>query len=205
MAFTMIELVMVIIVLGILAALSLPRLERDLRQEAADSILSSIRYTQHLALTDNKHKFNRTDWQKSLWQMRFSAPGNWSYTIATNMDYNNNLDEDEAAIDPSNGRLMHNTAANASKDIFLTAKYGIDTIEFNDCAGQSASEANHIAFDNLGRLHRGVTQGATQNHATYVNNENCEITFNSPNFSSEFKIIIQQETGYAYIVGQSDS
>jgi len=45
-AFTMIELVLVIVVLGILAALAMPRLERDLRQEAKDNLLSAIRYTQ---------------------------------------------------------------------------------------------------------------------------------------------------------------
>jgi len=53
-AFTMIELILVIVVLGILAALAMPRVDRDSRQEAADNILSAIRYTQHLALMDNK-------------------------------------------------------------------------------------------------------------------------------------------------------
>lgn len=53
-AFTMIELVFVIVVLGILSALAMPRIDRDLRQEAKDNILSSIRYTQHLALIDEK-------------------------------------------------------------------------------------------------------------------------------------------------------
>lgn len=204
--FTMLEMVMAIVVLGILAALAMPRLDRDLRQEAADNILSSIRYTQHLALTDNKHKFDSTDWQKALWQIRFSqSDGDWGYTIATNMDYNNNLDEAEAAIDPSNGQLMHSSATNASPNIFLTKKYGINTITFNGCAGQSSSAAKHIAFDNLGRPHRGVTQGATNDYATYINNGNCQITFNSPAFDSSFIIEIKQETGYASIIGQLNS
>ncbi len=208
MAFTMLELVFVIIVLGILAALAIPRLDRDLRQEAADSILSSIRYTQHLALTDNKHRFNSKDWQKALWQIRFSqSNGNWSYTVATNMDYHTgtNLDKDEAAIDPSNGKLMHSTASNASPNVLLTKKYAINNITFNGCEGESASTANHIAFDNLGRPHRGVTQGATQNYATYINNDNCRITFASPAFDSSIIIEIKQETGYAHIVNQDDS
>lgn len=205
-AFTMIELVFIIVVLGILAALAMPRLDRDLKQEAADNILSSIRYTQHLALTDNKHKFNSTDWQKALWQIRFSpSNGEWSYTIATNMDYNNNLDESEAAVDPSNGQLMHSTATNASPNIRLTKKYGISTITFNGCAGDSASTAKHIAFDNLGRPHRGVTQGATNDYATYINNGDCQITFASPAFDSNLVIEIKRETGYAYIVGQPNS
>ena len=87
----------------------------------------------------------------------------------------------------------------------ITNKYGIDTIEFNNCSGQSNSTAKHIAFDHLGRLHRGVTQGATQNYVTYVNNNSCQITFNSPNFSSPFTIVIQKETGYAQIAGQTES
>ena len=201
MAFTMIELVFVIVVLGILAALAMPRLDRDIRQEAADNVLSAIRYTQHLALTDNKHKFNIHDWQKALWQIRFPTSGSGSYTIGTNMDYVNNIDINEAAIDPANGKIMHSTAANASPNIDITKKYGINSIIFNGCKGQSASSAKHIAFDNLGRPHRGVTQGATNTYATYVNNGNCQITFNSPAFNSSFTIEIKQETGYAFIVG----
>lgn len=208
MAFTMLELVFVIVVLGILAALAMPRLDRDLRQEAADNILSAIRYTQHLALTDNKHRFNNSDWQKALWQIRFPASGSGSYSIGTNMDYDTggtNIDADESAIDPSNGKLMHSSATNASPNIDITKKYGINSIVFKACAGQPASSAMHIAFDNLGRPHRGVTQGATNGYATYVNNGNCQITFNSPSFNSSFTIEIKQETGYAHVVGQDDS
>jgi len=40
-AFTLLELVFVILVLGILTALAIPRIDRDLRQEAADNILSA--------------------------------------------------------------------------------------------------------------------------------------------------------------------
>ncbi len=205
LAFTMLELVFVIVVLGILAALAMPRLDRDIRQEAADNILSSIRYTQHLALTDNKHKFDSHDWQKALWQIRFPTSGSGSYSIGTNMDYDTNIDADEAAIDPANGKIMHSTAANASPNIDITKKYGINSIIFNGCAGSSASSANHIAFDNLGRPHRGVTQGATNTYATYIKGGNCQITFNSPAFNSSFIIEIKQETGYAFIVGQPDS
>lgn len=57
--FTMLELVLVIVVIGILAALAIPRLERDLKQEAADTVLSNIRYTQHLALIDNINSINQ--------------------------------------------------------------------------------------------------------------------------------------------------
>ena len=38
-AFTMVEAVMVIVVMGVLAAVAMPRLESDRRQEAIDQIL----------------------------------------------------------------------------------------------------------------------------------------------------------------------
>lgn len=214
-AFTMIELVLAIVVLGILAALALPRIERDLRQEAGDNILSAIRYTQHLALTDNRHKFDNADWQKALWQIRFTGTSIISYTIGSNTDYappenGTSIDKDESAIDPINGKYMFNQNPtnpldDESSNIFITKKYGIDSVVFNDCKGEHNSAAKHIAFDNLGRPHRGVTAYATNDYETYINNGNCQITFSSPAFDSDLSIEINQETGYAFIVGQPDS
>lgn len=203
-AFTMLELVFVIVVLGILASLAMPRMERDLHQEAADNVLSAIRYTQHLALTDNKHKFNKRYWQKALWQIRFENDSGWAYVIASNRDLDANLDEDEAAIDAANGKLFYNDGNNASPNVFIEKLYGIDSIAFNDCSGTSNATSNHIAFDNLGRPHRGVF-AADYNYRTYVENKNCQITFSSPSFDSNFTIQIERETGYAFIVGQESS
>ncbi|MCF6244250.1 MAG: type II secretion system GspH family protein [Sulfurovum sp.] len=203
-AFTMLELVFVIVVLGILASLAMPRIDRDLKQEAADNVLSAIRYTQHLALTDNKHKYNEKDWLKSLWQIRFENDSGFAYIIASNSDLDANLDEDEAALDPANGKLFYNDGDHASPNVFIEKLYGIDTVTFNDCAGTSASNAKHIAFDNLGRPHRGVF-AATYDYKTYVKNKDCQITFSSDAFDSDFTIQINRETGYAFIVGQESS
>ena len=43
-AFTMIELIFVIVVVGILAAMIMPRLERNGAKEAATQLLTHIRY-----------------------------------------------------------------------------------------------------------------------------------------------------------------
>ena len=72
-AFTMLELVIVITVLGILAALAIPRMQRDLRQEAADNLVSAIRYTQHLAMMDDKTDPGNSMWQRRYWHIRFST------------------------------------------------------------------------------------------------------------------------------------
>ena len=52
-AFSMLELILVIVILGFIAALGLPRLENDPLREAADQLVRHIRYTQQLAMNDN--------------------------------------------------------------------------------------------------------------------------------------------------------
>lgn len=214
-AFTMLELVFVIVVLGILAALALPRMDRDLRQEAADNILSAIRYTQHLALNDDKTNPFGGNWQRALWQIRFTPSGStWSYTIGANTDYatgGTDIDKIEAAIDPINGQYMFNDNPtnplnDESPNIFITKKYGIDTITFNNCQGTQNTTANHIAFDHLGRPHRGVTNNGSNDYRTYVNTGDCTITFTFESSGiTPLVLNIAQETGYAHIVGQEDS
>ena len=219
-AFTMIELVFAIVVLGILAAMALPRLERDTRQEAGDNILSAIRYTQHLALMDNKIDNNNAagivNWHRAFWQIRFANNGGeWQYIIASNNNYDANLNKlTEAALDPVNGKYIYasnaNPATNESPNNFLTKKYGVKTVDFTACAGQTGSAVGgpgagikHIAFDYLGRLHRGVF-GATDNMSTLMHAD-CTIKFEFQDGSDDLFILIRKDTGYANIVDQNAS
>jgi prepilin-type N-terminal cleavage/methylation domain-containing protein len=208
-AFSMVELVLVIVVLGILAAVGLPRLERDLRQEAADNILSAIRYTQHLALIDDKTNPFDSSWQKLLWHIRFSTGGDnldYFYVIASNTDKNSQISQAETAIDPANGKYFYNQNGNhtvdsgESSNILIGKKYGIDSITF----GGGCNGHQHIAFDHLGRPHVGI-YSASNDYSTYMK-EDCNLTFSSSdNAFDPFSIIITKETGYAYIDGQPDS
>ncbi|HQR73487.1 MAG TPA: type II secretion system protein [Sulfurovum sp.] len=211
-AFTMIELVFVIVVLGILAALALPRMERDIRQEAADNILSAIRYTQHLALNDDKTNPFDPVWQKTLWHIRFSldGAGRYFYTVASNMDHGTNVDQNETAIDPANGKYLYNEAGTAvidpdeSPNIFIGKLYGIDSVDFSNCqtiANNVTNASTHIAFDQLGRPHKGVFGVATNDYRT-VTKADCTITFGFQDGSDPLSIGIIKETGHAYIVGQ---
>ena len=214
--FSMIELVMVIVVLGILASMALPRLNRDLTEEAADSILSDIRYTQHLALMDNMHEHNDPKWQQKFWRIVFSTcdSGNKHYYMIgsdTNKGSANNafFAQPEAAIDPANGKAMfgNNTLCTTdggpavSDRIFITKKYGINSVSFKrGCTGKGGK---HLGFDNLGRPHYGFSQSTSPNYASYMT-ARCTMTFTLTNNDS-FSINIEPETGYAFIVDQNSS
>lgn len=213
-AFTMFELVMVIVVLGILAAMALPRMERDIQQEAADNVLSAIRYTQHLALMDNKENPSSNRWQRALWQIRFNNyGGDWVYSVWTNADYDNNVDllTNEAAIDPANGKLLHSPDATMdngeSPNIFLTQNYGITNVTINGCQNQGpnapANPGLHIAFDYMGRPHRGVTVGGNRDYRTAITQGTCQLIFTTA--TGTFRINIAPETGYAWIQNQNAS
>lgn len=205
----MLELIFVIIVLGILAAMTLSRMERDLKQEAADNILSAIRYTQHLALADNRHKFDDPRWQRRFWKIMFAqcADGSYFYRIGNDddMDSTTTFEQSEAALDPINGKPMYVAnngncnAANVSDNILIGRKYGVTVNNgLGGCAG-----LKHIGFDHLGRPHVSFSGSTTPDFSSYMS-RTCFMNFQLSD-GTTFQISIQPETGYASIVGQSDS
>ena len=211
LGFTMMELVFVIVVLGTLATLVMPRLDRDIRQEAADNILSAIRYTQHLALNDDKHAFNDPNWHRKLWTIRFSN-ADYTYTVFSDTSQAGGINTNEIARDPANGKRMDGTdaniGANDSPNVFLGDKYDINAIRLtaNTCTTPNNSVSLSISFDILGRPHRGSVGTANTNDLrTYVQAD-CSFEFVSPAFTGNPIIIdIQRETGYATIRNQIDS
>ena len=211
-AFTMVELLFVVIVIGILASLALPRLDRDLRQDAADNILSAIRYTQHLALTDNKTDPFDGNWQQKLWMIRFTGGANAYYTVSADNDKSGSITKTECAVDPVNGKYMYNSsgsfasiANDESPNIFIGHDYGINSVT----AGGGCSR-QHIAFDHLGRTYSGLKTTAAgtlagNDYATYISTD-CNMTFGFADASiSDIVITISAETGSVYIVGQPDA
>jgi len=203
-AFTMLELVFVIVVLGILAALALQRIDRDIRQEAADNILSAIRYTQHLALIDNRIDPNDQYWQKTLWKIEFTSGSNSYYTVSSDKNKDGIVQKTETAIDPSNNKYLYHLNLNPvqndeSPNVALGIKYGIDTIT----GSGGCANTKEIAFGINGRVFNGINT-ATNDYSTYMSNE-CNLTFEFSGGQNSLIITILPETGYAYIDGQEDS
>lgn len=218
-AFTMIELVFVIIVIGILSALAIPRFDRNNLREAADQVLVHIRYTQHLAMQDNKFNPNDANWYLGRWQIRFStANGTRSYfimsdTMFSSYDANPNAPADfsysEVARDPLNRNLYligttyssfdGDRADHINKKLDLLESYGITNISIT--GGNTGSSSRRIIFDNMGRPYRGDTK---LSNANVIKNSTDRIATSairiilSNNIGSR-TIRIAPETGYTRI------
>ncbi len=177
-AFTMLELVFVIVVAGILTAAIVPRFDRNSLQEAADQIISHIRYTRHLAMIDDKFTANDSKWFKGRWTISFyknltftsarCTNGHyqniWAYTIFSDTPtYQGKPTMKEMARDPINQDQLlsggynntlcidnaENTDDNQSiKSMRLREKYGIKDMKFS---GGCRSNVRHLSFDYLGR------------------------------------------------------
>jgi len=220
-AFTMVELIAVIVVMGVLAAYSIPRYKRDTRVEAINHMLSMIRYTQNLALHDSMHSDTNSSWQQSFWRFHIAKCKNSSglyYTIGTDKSYSGYPFElAETAIDPSNGKHLYwngytkcpkinnnSLIDNVSPNIFITQRYGIDKVVFSSCSvmesgSRSSVSRKHIGFDNFGRPMRKYTASDTPDYNGHTVTD-CRIRFYfQDNSINPFTIVIPAESGYAYL------
>ena len=180
-AFTILELIFVIVVVGILAAVIVPNTRRNPLQEAAVQVVSHIRYTQHLAMIDDKFDANEPFWYRQRWQIAFStAGGTESYYIFSDSPssvgaYDGNpganvgytkvevakspLDNYRYLIGVANSNFDNSSTQRISSKLDIGSKYAIGDITVN--GGGTGSNANRILFDHLGRPYRGNTSSTS--------------------------------------------
>ena len=214
-AFTLLELVFVIVIIGILAAVIIPRTDRNSLHEAAIQLVSHIKYTQHLAMIDDKYDGTGLDdeWYKTRWQIFFAntnaSDDKWSYAIFSDSagSHTGNPTGDEYAKNPLNklkyltggyGAVDYNDDL-ASKKLNLGLSYGVEDITFSaNCSGSSL----RISFDTLGRpfyngshLLDGLYLNGTTNQLI---TSQCIITLIDS--SARVRIAVEAETGYTHIL-----
>jgi len=219
-AFTLLEIVFVVVVIGILSAIIAPRVKRATVQEAADQIAAHIRYTQQLSLNDDKFKDNDSKWYQKRWQIVFSKSANtgnfWSYTIFSdqNGDDKPNKTIDKIAVNPNNptkilsggySGTINYMNPEVTKEMVIGKKFGISNVTFSKSC--SVNKSKRIFFDYLGRPMYGKTSSLQKKYFTSSTNtslkynrlirSDCKITITN---GSETKVIvITPETGYVYI------
>ena len=177
-AFTLLEIIFVIIVVGILSVSIIPAFQRDTLLEAATQVVSHIRYTQHLALVDDKFNPSDKEWFKGRWQIRFyknlsftnstcpkeSLKNIWAYTVfSDNPTYTKNPNIKEIAKNPLNSSELlsggynntlcvdnayNNKNSNSMKSLRLNSAYQVEEVKFS---GGCRSDTRYINFDHLGR------------------------------------------------------
>jgi len=206
----MIELVFVIVILGILASLAMGRMDRDLRQEATETILSHIRLTQQLALRDNKHRSdNNANWQRAYWQINFDCtpPTTCRYVIGSDIDLSGAIIKLETAVDPTDGKYLLNDDSGdteMSDKVLLEDKFGIHTI----ASSSGCANSNSIAFDYVGRPY--INNSGAGNDFSNIMTTDCNLTFtmstdqDDDNVDDNFTITVEAETGNAFIVGHKN-
>jgi len=224
--FTLIELVFVILIIGILSAVLAPRFNRPTLTEAAHQLVSHIRYTQHLAMVDDKFDRTRSTWFKDRWQLRFSRTVDskivWSYTIFSddsNHDGNPNIG-DTIARNPSltsdylsggASGVISLTDERRMKEMALGEKYGVKWVSFSrSCSHQNPpadNQSRRILFDNIGRPYWRYSDDSAIGTNPYSDMDlvetQCIITLcdtDKCEGGEQIEIAIEPETGYTHIL-----
>ena len=225
-AFTLIELVFVMIVLAILTFALWPTKQPTQALEAARQIVAHIRYTQHLALNDDKFATHTDtdgtkekiakDWYKRMWRITFSntaavsgcKSGGWRYAVYQNIagdlsDKGQPNGAEEAARNPANGKALSacysGLSQNTSDELNLQQTYKITNIDFSDFATDSRIQG--IIFDELGRAYpRGEWTTPYGNNHRFSQGDGSygRIKLRAKD-GSRANILVFGETGYACV------
>jgi prepilin-type N-terminal cleavage/methylation domain-containing protein len=180
-AFTMLELVFVIAVIGILAAAIIPRMDRDTLYEASEQLMRDIRYTQHLAMMDDVYRDDEQNWFYERWKIYLDADG---YTISKGNRRTVMTVHTVIAQDP----LTHSNI-DGTGDYNLQSKYGI---EHN--LTQSL-----LYFDHMGRPYQ-IANGTPASATLNLLRTPFRIALTDGDHNST--ITIQPETGYVSLAYQ---
>lgn len=176
----MLELVFVIVVIGILAAAIIPRMDRDTLYEASEQLLHHIKYTQQLAMSENVYDDVDPNWYQSRWAMRIN---NNAYSIIRSNDIT------DTAVDP-----LTKADIDGTNEYDLNFKYRATvTIPTNTYI---------LAFDHLGRPYDYTNFVAAtlapSTEGLLPTDLNITVTANNQTAI----ITVTRETGYSYITYQ---
>lgn len=211
-AFTVIELIFVIVVIGILSVVFIPKFGQNKLSQAANQVVADIRYTQHLAMSDDKYDPTTQDWYRKRWQLVFNSDAYTynkdAYTIFADENTNAQptLTLGEVARNPSDpskymtggySGVIYSDGVGATEKMNLGSKYGITNVNFSSSCSYYGSQ--RISFDHLGRPLRGSPSGFTAPYASSrMITSPCDI--NISRGSDSVIIRIEPETGYVHIL-----
>jgi len=225
LAFTLVELIIIIILVGILAIAVSPFFQRDTLIPATNQVVDHIRYTQQLALNQDMfvpsaafsaYPVNDPDyqrikdakyWFKKWWQIQFHT--NHSYSVYSDHPTNGDSDNYDAQADDDDS-----VARDPFSRLFLFGKKGGNSVysdtqrqqlvdlqdEYGVTVSVSGCNSRHILFDHLGRPHcsKGENDGSLNPYDEMRLSEEF-ISVILEGKEENRTICITPITGYAYI------
>ena len=221
-AFTLLELIFVLVVIGILSIVFIPKFGQNKLTQAANQLVSDIRYTQHLAMTDDKYSSSDEYWYRQRWELAFStADSTLSYYIFSDSSSsagaydglpgaNNTYTDVEVAVNPADkhrymigvpiSQFDNSDTSRLTTRLNIKKTYGITSISVT--GGSSGSTSKRILFDHLGRPYRGSTASTstTQIDSAQDKLASTPIDITLTNSSGSITIQIEPETGYTHIL-----
>lgn len=205
-AFTMLELIFVIVIIGILTVLAMPSFNRNPLAEATEQLANHIRYTQHMAMVDDRFDVNDARWYIENWQLEFkrtTSPASIYYEIYSDRNHQGNSDNNESALDPVSAQPL-----DGNNDITdLTKQFGVTAVSFSaSCHAGTSSAIGELSFDNFGRPYYYITGNASDtgqppstNMYMYLLKQACTITLTGDGGRTS-QVIVEPETGYVRTV-----
>jgi len=178
-AFTLLEVLIVVIIIGILAATLSFDFTPNKLELARDQLIKDIRYTQSLALKDDKYipfplsnskkDLNQSKyWFKSWWHLRITNASDaiYYYIFSDKADddttnFDKNYDEqNELALNPLTKKyfigIPQFSNQKYSPELNLSS-YGVKRVEFSGYSASSMGDKGdriHLLFDNLGNVYQ---------------------------------------------------
>ena len=215
-AFSLIELIFVIVIIGIISSFVIPSIKTNPLQEAAIQLASDIRYTQHLAMNDDLYRSNENNWFENRWRLKFyngiKSDNKLAYTICNKEDSHTNVNANNVAKNPldsnqllSGGHSSSSAKLNINDEAFI-GMYKLNLGKSYNISSYSLSGGcrySRINFDFLGRpIYRDpnkLTKVYKEDDKEVLVHESCQIKLSTINHE-EIKIIIEAETGRVKII-----
>ncbi|MEF3191858.1 MAG: type II secretion system GspH family protein [Campylobacterales bacterium] len=215
-AFTLLELIVIVVLIAILVAVAAMRYEKpDELREAAQQILRHIRYTQHLAMQENK--FDPQDARylanpgqdgtkkgmffRERWHIRFySNSGTYYYAITSDRDREGNIDVTthiEPAINSQTKLILYRASSDDAQydpKMNLTLSYSIASLASTCNRSPTITE---LFFDHYGRPYTDVSASTTEPYMNLLTTD-CNLTLTHSSGRRAI-ITIKPETGYSFI------
>ena len=213
-AFTIIELIFVLVVGAILTTVAISKLNprsNDL-DLAADQLMTHLRYTQHLAVMDDRYNSNKGTnvWYKTRWQVYFQGiteKQEMQYTVFKDIFSGGNPNSiHEVARNPLDPNLLlacdlsgyPKEGTNPTAGLCLQNEYGIVDIKLDKFNPSSGNPPTRIAFDELGRPIIG-SQNSQNSAYQKIRQLSARAKITLVHSSGESaSICIEPETGYIH-------